>query len=80
MDISEKSRIISLFIVIIVILLCSGFAAMKEGNAIRTSKQEKYQMMKVLVENGLASYTIDPNTGVASITYLVREKKELKNE
>lgn len=71
----EKLRLICITIVIIVVLLCSGFAAMKEGNAIRTSKQEKYQMMKVLVDNGLASYTIDPNTGVASITYLVRDKK-----
>lgn len=76
----EKLRLICITIVIIVVLLSSGFAAMKEGNAIRTLKQEKYQMMKVLVDNGLASYTVDPNTGVASITYLVRDKKELKNE
>ena len=72
---TEKLRLVCITIVIIVVLLCSGFAAMKEGNAIKASKQEKYQMMKVLVDNGLASYTIDPNTGVASITYLVRDKK-----
>ena len=71
----EKLELIGGVIVIIALLLSSGFAAMKESNTISTLKQEKHQMMKLLVDNGLASYTVDPNTGVASITYLVRDKK-----
>lgn len=71
----EKLRMICITIIIIVILLSGGSVAMRDGNTIRTLKQERYQMMKVLVDNGLASYTIDPNTGVASITYLIRDKK-----
>lgn len=71
----EKLYVIWIAVAVIVVLLSALFAGIREDNVIRTLKQERYQMMKVLVDNGLASYTIDPNTGAASITYLVRDKK-----
>jgi hypothetical protein len=72
----DTEKLGAIFTVLAVVVV-AWFVGIRDGedNANRTLKQEKHQMMKVLVDNGLASYTVDPNTGVASITYLVIDKK-----